>query len=104
MDIAVRELFRDRDFELPPEQILGIARQFAQIKAEIVYGYPELITKKSLGENIVLLYYRYHTDQWQIFSCFEFARNLDKNGEPQHWYCVNNFYSDSPAKILNHLR
>ncbi|MCL2120426.1 MAG: hypothetical protein FWH27_18585 [Planctomycetaceae bacterium] len=95
MDIAVHELHGAR--ELPP-QTLGMSRQLTQIKAGITYGHPELIAKKSLGENIILLGYRYHTDTWQLFCSYTFARDLDKNGEPQQWYCVNCIYNDTPER------
>ena len=100
MDISVHELHSIR--ELPP-QMIEMSRQLAQIKSGIKYGISELIAKKSLGENIILLYYHCHTDQWQVFCRYCFVRTLDQNGIPGQWRCAEFNFSDSPEMFLPQL-
>jgi len=96
-DIALYELFCSR--EMPPE-LMNISKYLTQIKAETAYGHPELIAKKSSGGNIIVLYYNYHSDKWLAFFRYDFARTLDKNGEPQQWRCAHFVYGDSPEKVF----
>lgn len=84
MDIAVHDLFGVR--ELPP-QLLGLSRQLTQIKNEITFSHPKLVSKKTYGENMIVLYYHYHTNKYPLFFRYIFMRALDQNGEPGHWQC-----------------
>ena len=84
MDIAVHELYDTADF---PPQLAGMTNQLTYMKKEIAFGRPELITKKSLGENVIVMYYNYCTDKWPMYCRFVFERTFDQNGEPLKWQC-----------------
>jgi len=96
-DIALHELLENRALST---QDMGVSRFLTQIKADTTYSHPKLIAKKSCGEDIIMLYYMYHTDKGAIFCHFSFTRNLDKNGEPQQWRCVSYNFSDAPERIM----
>jgi len=99
MDIAMRELTGVGE---STPQLMGMSRQLSQIKSMIPYGHLELVAKKSLGENIIALYYIYHTDKGRICCRFLFARTLDRSGEPGQWQAGFQ-YTDDPDMFLNQL-
>jgi len=84
MDTAIRELYDSG--ELPP-QASGMTFQLTHMKKEIAYGCPELIAKKSLGKNVIVMYYNFRTDKWPVYCRFVFERTFDQNGEPLKWQC-----------------
>jgi len=89
MDIAIYELVGEQE-EIPPQMSM-VSTQLAHLKNSITYAHPELVSKKSFGENLIVLYYRYHTEKTPFFWRFTFARTLDQNGEPLQWRCGFNF-------------
>ena len=103
MDIVVQELYSSNEL---PTHLMIVPRQLAQIKAGIKYGHPELIAKKTFGENVVLLYYVLHTDQGHIqgdiFSRFQFTRTLDSDGNPEQWRCWQ-FILIDPEMVFSQL-
>ena len=100
MDIAMHDLFSTR--ELPP-QLFGVSRHIARLKKDIEYGHPELISQKSCGENIIIFHYHYMTDNGPRIFRYIFIRNVDKNGEPLHWRCLNIAVSDAIEAVISEL-
>ena len=97
MDIAMHELYGLR--ELPP-QLSSLSRQLAYLKSDITFGRPKLISKKSFGEDIIVLHYHYHTDKVGLVWCFTFARALDQNGEPLQWRSCGFTFGDTGEKFI----
>jgi len=94
METALREFLETENYELSPQQTVAMnstinawAMRLSYIKNETTYGSPELIGKRSLGENVIVLYYNYRTDQGSLYCRFGFERTFDKNGEPLKWRC-----------------
>ena len=94
--IAMRELLTKEN--LSPQEILT-SGFLTRVKTETEYGHPKLMLKKSLGEDIIILYYRYHTEGLQIFCQYTFGRNLDENGQPQQWRCINYNFVETPELL-----
>ena len=86
MDIALHELFGTREL---PSQLLGISRYMTRMKNEIEHAHPELISKKSHGENIIIFRYHYITNKGPLVFRFIFTRAVDENLEPLQWRCHN---------------
>lgn len=97
MDIAVHELFGVREL---PMQLSGMSRQLVQIKNDITFGHPELMSRKPYGENMIVLYYHYHTNKGPLFFRYLFVRTLDQNGDPGHWQCHNINYTSNAETII----
>jgi len=88
-DLAMQVLFGDA---IPLElstPLAHLSEIIVRMKSETTIGRPELIAKKSLGENIVILHYNYLTDKEQVVCRFYFGRILDQSGTPLQWRCVN---------------
>ena len=77
----------------------SMASQLAFVKSQITYGHLELISQKSVGENIIILCYAYHVDKCPIYNRFVFSRTVDQNGEPESWKCSFQF-SDRIEMII----
>ena len=101
-DLAMQILFLSG--EAP---ILESAAPFASMSEAIVsmkndttLGRPELIAKKSLGENIIIFYYNYISDKKQVVCRFYFGRILDQHGELRQWQCVNFSMTEDIEQIV----
>ena len=84
MELAVRYLYGDGEIQ---PQMSMMSNQLARMKKDIAYSSPELIAKKSFGENAIVLYYNYCTDKWPMYCRFLFERTFNPNGIPLKWQC-----------------
>ncbi|MCL2119068.1 MAG: hypothetical protein FWH27_11645 [Planctomycetaceae bacterium] len=96
-DIAAHELYDTT--ELPP-QLAAMTGQLTYMKKDIEYGSPELIAKKSLGENVIVMYYNYRTDKAPLYCRFLFDRTFDRNGTPLKWQCRLFVFSSDMGHIM----
>ena len=98
MDIAFHELYGIR--ELPPVLLLQ-SRDLVKIKTVNDFFHHELVVKKSLGENVIILQYNLYVDDGQVMCYFFFRRNLDQYGVPRHWQCACFSMTDNFEQILH---
>jgi len=84
---AIRELYGTT--ESPSHSILATASQFAYMKSGSKHiSQQELLARKSLGGNIIVLHYHQSTDKWSVFHRFIFEKRFDANGEFSPWRCT----------------
>ena len=99
MVVAIQELYGTT--EVPHQLLNGMTTQLTFMKKEIKnISQPELLAKKSLGGNILILNYQQYTDKWPVFHRFVFERRFDQDGESLKWQCTHfSFHSDTEQAI-----
>jgi len=96
--IALQEFYDTT--EEPQSGYQVMIAPLSQIKKEITYGCPELIGKKSLGENVIVLHYNYCTDKWPVYYRIVFERAFDQNGEPLKWQPKGCFFFSDVERFI----
>jgi len=89
-DLALQVLFGEAPSLERQMSYSGMSELIVQMKRENEFGPPELVAKRNIGENVIVLYFASPAKppkRWVNFSRVTFTRTSDENGKPQQWVC-----------------